>query len=439
MCNQLYALWLSNIIGKRSKFMAELIPVEDALKIVLDNVNETPVNEVHMLDALGCPVAEDLFSDTDINAFDDTAMDGFAVRARDIAGASKDNPVELKIMDVIGAGYVYNGTIGKGEAVRIMTGAAMADGTDTVVKIEDVTVTGKGEKGDTVVITKPQEFGVNVRKAGEEAKKGDKVFNQGDVINAAGVGLLSTTGNFKLKIHKQPKVAVISIGSELVDSSEVPPFGMRRDSNRYTLSAMALEAGGDVTLYPIVSDDPEAIEKIYRDAKENSDIVVSSGGACGGDFDYITKVITDLSDVKFEAVNMKPGKAQTFGVCADGTLLFGLSGNPAACATGFEMLVRPAIRKMLGFKDLERPHVEAILGADFKKKGTRRNLLRGKLSLGADGEYVATPLKSQSSGLIGETAKSDCLIVIPEDFTGVMEKGTKVDCIRTDVTEGTVL
>lgn len=409
--------------------MPTLIPVESAQEQVLQNVKEMPVEEVCLLDALGRVVARDLVSDTDINGFADASMDGFALKAEDIASASEESPVALKIVDVVGAGYLYKGVLQNGEAVRIMTGAAMPEGSDTNVKIEVVEVSGEGLTGDTVIFKEPAKAGSNVRPQGEEAKAGDKVFSKGDEVNAAGVGLLATTGNTSVPVFSRPRVGVLSIGSELVDSSTVPPMGMKRDSNRYTLAAMAREAGADVTMYPIVADEPDAIREAYAKAVAENDFVVSSGGACGGDFDYVAEVIGSLGDVKFEFVNMRPGKAQAFGVAENGTLMFGLSGNPAACVTGFEILVRPALRKAQGHRVLYRETVKATL-TEFKgkKKETRRFYMRGLLERQEDGGYAVTPLKKQSSALIGSTRACNCFLVIPEGGAQI-EPGSQVECL----------
>ncbi len=417
--------------------MSDLIPVEDAISKVLENVKEMPVEKVFVIDAIGRAAAEDLYSDIDINMFDDAAMDGYAIIGADVASASPEHPVELDVVDVIGAGYLHEGTLQRGKAIKIMTGAAMPAGSDTNVKIEDVEITGNGDTGDKVIFKSPYKIGANVRKAGEEAKAGQLVFTKGDVINPAGAGLLATTGNVEVAVHKRPVVGIISIGTELVDSTEVPPMGKKRDSNKYTLAAMAKDAGAEVKLYPIVNDEPDAIRDEYTRAVSECDYVVSSGGACGGDFDYISQVITLLGDIKFEYVNMRPGKAQTFGVAKDGTLMFGLSGNPAASATGFEILVRPALLKAQGYKTLSRTTVTAKLAADVKKKEPRRFLLRGTLSKKEDGSYIATPLSRQSSALIGATSQSNCLIVLPEGGKPGVE-GMDVECIRIDIPEGTV-
>ncbi len=416
--------------------MSTLIAVEDAIAKVLESVRETPVEEVFVIDAIGRAVAEDLHSDIDINMFDDAAMDGYAIIGADVADASEDNPVELDVIDVVGAGYLHEGTLESGKAVKIMTGAAMPAGADTNVKIEDVEITGNGDTGDKVIFHAPYKVGANVRKAGEEAKAGQLVFEKGSVINPAGAGLLATTGHVQVPVHKRPVVGIISIGSELVDSTEVPPMGKRRDSNKYTLASMARDAGAEVRLYPIAADKFEEIRDEYTKAAAECDLVVSSGGACGGDFDYITQVITSLAEVKFEYVNMKPGKAQTFGVASDGTLLFGLSGNPAASATGFEILIRPALLKMQGHRNLVRPRVIARLDSNVKRKqDSRRFLLRGTVTRGDDGVYVASPSSRQSSAIIGTTSTSNCFIVIPEG-TEPGTEGMEVECIRIDMPEG---
>lgn len=418
--------------------MSKLIAVEEAQALVLESTRLMPVETVEMLDAPGRVVAEDLTSDVDINGFDDAAMDGFAIKAADIAEASSDNPIELKIVDVVGAGALYDGELQHGEAVRIMTGAAMPAGADSNIKIEDVTVTGEGVTGDTVAFTIPAKEGTNVRKAGEEAKAGEKVLAAGSLVNAACVGLLASTGNTTVPVYGRPRVGILSIGTELVDSSTVPGFGMKRDSNRHTLAAMARDAGAEVILYSIVPDIPDAIEAAYRKAIDECDYVVSSGGACGGDFDYITQIITSLADIKFEYVNMKPGKAQTFGVTSDGKLLFGLSGNPAASATGFEILVRPSLLKSQGRKDLFRPVVKAALQKGPRKMVKRRQLLRGLVKADGKGGYTAQPLDKQSSALIGATSQSNCYIVISEG-EGKVENGMEVECIRIDIPEGSAI
>ena len=415
--------------------MPKLTPLEDALAIVLDCAPAMPVEEIDVMDALGRVVARDLVSDIDINGFADAAMDGFAIKGDDIAAASEEAPVSLKIVDVVGAGHLYNGVLQSGEAVRIMTGAAMPEGSDTNVKIEVTEVTGDGLTGENVLFRAPVKVGTNVRQPGEEALAGQTVFTAGSVVNAAGIGLLASTGNVRVPVFARPKVGIISIGTELVDSSTVPPMGMKRDSNRYTLAAMAKEAGADVTMYPIVADEPEAIAEAYRKAAAENDCVVSSGGACGGDFDYVSQIIDSLGEVRFEYVNLRPGKAQTFGVAPDGTLMFGLSGNPAACATGFEVLVRPALRKAQGFTQLARPVVRATLTESVRTKDTRRYMMRGTVEALPEGGYRVTPLKKQSSAVIGSTSRANCFIVLREGCSP-FDEGTEVECLRVDLPEG---
>lgn len=419
--------------------MQNRIPLEDARKIVLENTETMPVEKVPLLDALDRVVAEDLRSDIDVNAFDDAAMDGFAIIAADTADATASNPTRLEIVGVIGAGAIYDGVLQPGEAVRIMTGAAMPKGADTNVMIEKVKTTGDGGIGEKLIIDAPQEAGNNVRKAGEEARAGEVVLAAGSKLTAAGVGLLATTGNFEVPVYKQPIVGIISIGTELVEPQKLPANGMRRDSNRYTIAAMALDAGAEARLYPIIPDEPQTIRDVYERAIDECDYVVSTGGACEGDFDYIGQIASELGDVKFNFVNMRPGKAQTFAVMPNGTLLFGLSGNPAASATGFELLTRPSLRKAQGYRNLGRMYVEAELAGDKAcKRKPRRFFMRGTLSKGENGGYIATPMRKQSSQLIGETAKSNCFIDIPEG-KGTIELGETVKCMRLDVEEGTAV
>ena len=397
--------------------MPEMISLEEARALVLSHAAPLPVETVPVLEAVGRVAAADLKSDIDISPFAHSAMDGFAVRAAELAEASQEAPVELDVVAEIAAGDVFEGSIEAGQCVRIMTGAPMPDDADSVVKYEIVdVVTGDGKPGSRVAFSAPTAVRSNVREAGEEAKAGETVVSKGEVIGSAGVGFLAGCGIVEVPTHRRPRVAVISIGSELVDPTVVPTPGKIRNSNSYALAACAQAAGAVPVILPIVEDTKEAL-----------------AGASNGDFDFIKPVVSELGELLMTTVNIRPGKAQTFGIVR-GTPVFGLPGNPAAAYVGFEMIIRPALRKMQGYAHFERPSVMAKLSRDVKKKDPRRIFLRGTLYKNDEGEYVVAPAKNQSSGLFGVIQRSNCMAILPEGLDS-RTAGSLVQCVLLDVSE----
>ncbi len=414
-----------------------MIMVEDAQRIILDAVKPTETVQVDLLQAVGRVVAEDLTSDVDIAPFDNTAMDGFACRSSDVAASSPETPVSLRIVSHIGAGSTYGKTLLPGESVRIMTGAPIPAGADCVEKIENVTFTGEGEVGDEVLLAHPLSMGENVRKAGEEVRRGGLVINAGETLTPAGVGILASAGHSMVPTYRRPRVGIIATGSELVEVTEMPGPGKIRNSNSYTLASYVIAAGCEPVVYPIAPDDQDGIEGALGHAIGECDFVLSSGGASGGDYDYITQAAATLGTVHFKYVNMRPGKSQTFAVIDDVPYV-GLAGNPAAAAIGFEILVRRALLKMQGHTQLAHPMQSALLEKAVVKHDGRRNYMRGHIKRNEAGQLVAAPASKQSSALLGSLHHGNCLIVIPEgDVT--YPAGTPIMCLRIDIPEGTVL
>lgn len=416
----------------------QMISVEEARDVVLSHVDPLPAERVPLLDALGRVAAVPCASDMDVAPFAHSAMDGFALKASQIAGASEDAPVHLKVIAEIGAGSVYEGPIAEGECVRIMTGAELPEAADSVVKYEVVgVVSGDGKPGSVVSFTEACPVGSNVRAAGEEARAGDVVLQVGDVIGAAGMGCLASCGITEVDVYRRPKVAVMATGSELVPPTQVPGPGHIRESNSQAMAACVLEAGGVPLVMPIVPDTYDDLHHAVVEAAKDADFVITTGGAANGDFDFIKQVVADAGEVFMTQVNMRPGKAQTFGK-VDGTPVFGLPGNPAAAYCGFQMLIRPALRKMQGFRALDFPRITARLTQDVKKKDPRRILLRSTYVKAADGTYEVTPAKNQSSGLFGVIQRSNCMAVMPEGLTPA-QAGDEVECIIMGVPEETIL
>ena len=416
----------------------EMISLEDARELGLDHVERLEVEEVGILDVIGRVAAEDLSSDIDIAPFAHSAMDGFALRVEQLAGADEGNPVELDVIAEIPAGAWFDGSIGEGQCVRIMTGAPLPADADSVVKYEIVDIlSGDGRIGSRVAFTKPASTGDNVRAAGEEAKAGEVIVSAGEVIRSAGVGFLAGCGVTRVKTYRRPRVAIIATGSELVAPTEVPTKGKIRNSNSYALAACAIDAGALPTVLPIAADDLEGLKAAVMAATADHDFVITSGGAANGDYDFIKKVVDSAGELLMTTVNMRPGKAQTFGI-VNGTPVFGLPGNPAAAYLGFEMIIRPALRKMQGYSHFERPHVQAKLMLATKKKDPRRIFDRATLTKNAVGEYEVMPAKNQSSGLFGPIQRSNCFIVLPEGPNSC-EVGDVMDCVLLDIPEEVVL
>lgn len=418
-----------------------MIELEEAQQIVLGAVEPTEVEEVEAWRAVGRPLARDVATDTDLSPFANSAMDGYALLAADLEGASDAAPVTLDVVGHEAAGHVFEGTVGKGQAVRIMTGAPVPEGADAVVKYEVVEVEGgdgSGNEGCRAVFRAPARPGDNIREAGLEAKRGEAVMRAGEAVTAAGAGLLASAGCLMAPVHRAPRVSVLSIGSELVAPDREPARGQIRDSNSSAIMASALAAGAAPEFHGIVPDDPEAISEAVHKALRQADFVVTSGGASAGDYDFLRHLVSTEGELLFDRISLKPGKAITFGI-VDGVPVLALSGNPAAAFVGFEMLARPAIRKMLGHTELTRPVQLARIGVKVKKRQARRFYNRARV--GRDektGELVVEQAPTQNSALLGDLHRGNALLMVPDGLEGY-EAGDLVPCVRYDIEEGTVL
>jgi len=411
-----------------------MISLEEARSLVLSKVSVLSTEKVPLLEVAGRVSAEPLASDIDVAPFANSAMDGFALYAADIAEASEEAPATLKVVAEIAAGESFEAPVEHGQCVRIMTGAPIPGTLDAVVKYEVVeAVEGDGKTGSRVAFTAPARLKDNIREAGEEARAGEVVVEAGEVISNAGIGFLAGCGAVEVSTYRRPRVAVIAVGSELVDIAEVPARGKIRNSNSYALAACVQAAGGLPTIQPIVDDSPDALGAAIGEAVRDFDFVITSGGASNGDFDFVKPVVSQLGELLMTSVNIRPGKAQTFGL-VEGVPVFGLPGNPAAAYVGFEMIIRPALRKMQGYTHFERPLLKARLSRDVKKKDPRRIFLRATLYKDDQGEYVVAPAKNQSSGLFGVIQRSNAMVVLPEGL-GAHTAGTTVECVLLDVAE----
>lgn len=410
-----------------------MITVEEAIQQVLSRIAVLPAERVSLLESLGRVLAEDVVSDIDVSPFDNSAMDGYAVQHADVANASAENPVTLRVVEHIPAGVAPQVAIRAGEASRIMTGAPMPEGATAIVMVE-YTRSGEagGSTGGTVEILAPAKAGDHIRARAEEVRAGDAVLLKCETVGPASIGLAASVGHASLLVYRRPRVAIVSTGDELVDVTEKPGPGKIRNSNSYSLAAQVLDAGAEPHVLGVARDTEESTRALLSRAPE-FDLMVTTGGVSMGDFDVVKTVLADLGELDFWKVAMRPGAPQTFGTIG-GTPFFGLPGNPTSTMVGFELFVRPAIRKMAGFSSLARPRVLATLAHDTKKKADRRYFLRGRLTRTGDG-YSASISGNQSSALLTAMHRGNCLISLPEGVDFV-PAGESVLCIRLDMEEG---
>jgi molybdopterin molybdotransferase len=412
-----------------------VISVEEAQEQVLARIGRLEPTPVTALEALGCVLACDVVSDVDVAPFDNSAMDGYAVRAVDTQMAREDNPAILRVVDHIAAGAMPRATVGRGEASRIMTGAPVPGGADAIVMVENTTsLDGGGSTGGTVAIAKPARVGDHIRLKGEDVRVGDTVMSAGEIVTPAGVGLLAAVGMVEVQVYRPPNVAIVSTGDELVDIATKPGPGMIRNSNSWSLAAQVEAAGGIPHMLGIARDNEADTRALLSRAKD-FDLMVTTGGVSMGDFDVVKEVLEEIGQMDFWKVAMRPGAPQTYGTIG-GTPFFGLPGNPTSTMVGFELFVRPSIRRMRGFADLFRPRTQAILGEDVHKKADRRYFMRGRLVRGSDGIYKVTLSGAQSSAMLTAMHRANCLISLPDEES-MIAAGTEVTCIRLDMEEGT--
>ena len=391
------------------------LPVARARELILSLVE--PVAERQQLfirQALDRVLAEDVISPIDVPAHDNSAMDGFALRHADLAA---DGPTRLKILGTAYAGRAFEGKVSPGGTVRIMTGAILPDGADTVAIQEDCKV-----EGDVVVVPPGQILGRNTRMRGEDLAAGKPALARGKRLRPAELGILASLGVAELKVHRRLRVALFSTGDELCSIGSVPRPGEVYDSNRYTLWGMLTRLGCEVLDMGVVKDDPAALEAALREAAAGADAVITSGGVSVGEADFIRDLMTRLGEVAFWKIAMKPGRPMAFGRIGEGkqsAWLFGLPGNPVAVMVTFYQFVRPALLKLSGVApDAEFPMFPARCSEALKKGRGRTEFQRGVLFRDGDG-WCVRPVGAQGSGILRSMSDADCFIVLEPDRTGV--------------------
>lgn len=399
--------------------MAGLTPLEDALRTVLEATTPLGMEKVSLLETLGRVLGEDIVAERDNPPWDNSAMDGFAVRHADIAQEQAiAKTVELTVIEDVPAGKMPTKTVGSGQAIRIMTGAPVPKGADTVLKVEDTESTPT-----TVRVFKAEPRGANIRPQGEDVRRGERIIAQGTPIRPGEAGMLAILAKSFVRVYQQPRVAILSTGDELADLDERFSDEKIINSNSYGIAAAVREAGGIPLLLGIARDTPEELkDKIAHGL--NADILVLSGGVSMGDYDFTKAVFKELgADMNFWKLAIRPGQPLAFGKIR-GKLAFGLPGNPVSSMVTFEQLVRPAMLKLGGHRTYRRPMVQAVFQETFTKRTDRRHFLRGVLTQ-EQGEFRVRTTGDQGSGILTSMVKANCLIDIPTE-TERVEPGQSV-------------
>ncbi|VAX32737.1 Molybdopterin molybdenumtransferase [hydrothermal vent metagenome] len=395
-----------------------MISVEEAQKIILNEIQEMPPEKVLLSDSLGRTLAEEIYSPLDHPPWDTSAMDGYAIHFSDTATASPENPSHLRVVETIPAGALPKKRVKPGEAAKIMTGAPMPSGANAVVKVED---TSGGHQ--EVQIFRPSEDGEYIRHKGEAIRKNDPVLKKGMLIRSAEIAMMASIGKSVVPVFQGPRIAILSTGDELADLDE--PLGRDKilNSNGYGLAAQVSEAGGLPINLGIAKDDKTHLEEKISSGL-SADFLIISGGVSMGDYDFVIEVLEKLGvTMHLWKVAMKPGKPVAFGT-KDGRPVFGLPGNPVSSMVTFEQFVRPAILKTSGRTQISRPLITATLQEDIHKRPGRRQFLRAILSL-ENGIYQVRSTGAQGSAVLMSLVKANALMILPEEGD-LIKAGTKI-------------
>ena len=395
-----------------------MLSVKEARQQMLNTIPVLPTEKREILSCANYVLAEALHAEENIPPFDNSAMDGYAVRAEDVQNASEAKPAVLSVVETIAAGYAPTQQVAAGQASRIMTGAMMPEGADAVV-MQEVTQ----RDGDTVKIFESIDKTGNVRFTGESVATGQQVMETGKYLRPPEISMLASLNRPEVTVYRKPTVAIVSTGDELLLLGAPLEPGKIRESNRYGLHAQVEEAGGIPIDMGIAPDDEAEIERIFRAALAKSDALITSGGVSVGEHDFVKSVLERLGEVNFWRVAMKPGKPQAYGI-SDGKPIFGLPGNPVSSLVVFELFVRPALLKMAGRTELLRPTFKATLAESITNRDGRVNYMRAILKE-SDGQYTAETTGPQGSGILHSLVLANGLITIPSGVT--LQAGETVD------------
>ncbi|HXM56324.1 MAG TPA: gephyrin-like molybdotransferase Glp [Candidatus Dormibacteraeota bacterium] len=392
-----------------------LVDAAEAAELVLARTPVLPAETVRIADAPGRVLAQDVVAPIDLPAFPASAVDGYAIRSADGGG-------RLRVVGESAAGRPFTGELPTGAAARILTGGVLPAGADTVVMVEDV------EQGpDWVVVPEGYPAGRNYHQPGDDLRRGDPLARAGQPLGGAELGLAAAVGLPELRVHRRPRVALMSTGDELVEVGTTPGPGQITDSNRWALLAALREAGADVTLLGVAPDRPEPLRALVEEALHGHDALVTSGGVSVGTHDLVKPLLESLGEVHLGRVRLRPGKPFTFATLPGGRLAFGLPGFPVSSLVTFEVFVRPALRRMQGYAAVQRPTLPVRLGYEARSSADRTEYQRVTL-VRDGGELVARSPGSQSSSRLLSLAGAHALVRVPPGDGG-LASGSLVDAI----------
>jgi len=406
--------------------MADLLPVPDLVARVVEAVEPLPAFPQPLMDAMGLAIAEDVVAPISLPSFDNSAMDGYAVVAADLEGASQESPVTLPVVGEIGAGRADIMALSPGSAVKIMTGAPIPAGADAVVPYE---LTDRGLA--RVEVRQAPRTGQHIRPVGDDIHEGDVLVEEGTVLGPRHLGLLASVGRATVRTRPRPRVVVISTGSELREPGQSLGRDSIYDGNSYLLAAAARAAGAIAYRVGVVPDDPHVFTETLADQLVRADLVVTSGGVSEGDFDVVKEALSPHGSMWFGKVAMQPGKPQGFGTIGeDETPIFTLPGNPVSAYVSFETFVLPAIRRMMGRTPYSRPTTRARLTHGLSSPSGRQQMVRASYDVDQGGPFVS-PVGGHGSHLIGDLAHANALIVVPPETTS-LQAGEMVRVLKLD-------
>ena len=406
--------------------------VEEARDDLLRSFGPLPAESVALSASLGRVVAADLQADIDVPPFANSAMDGYAVRGADVERASTDRPVTLRIVGEVPAGGTTTAQVEPGTAIRIMTGAPLPGGADTIVQFEETDEARPDmlRQQDRVRIFTAVPVGASVRAAGEDITAGALIVPRGTLIGAAEIGVLATIGAAQVPVYRRPRVAILATGDELVDVDQRPGPGQIRNANGYANAAQVREAGGEPLQLPITRDtEAELHARIDEALAWGADLFLTSGGVSVGDYDVVKNVLTQRGQMSFWRVKMKPGKPVVFG-SIEGVPLLGLPGNPVSAMVVFELFGRPALLKMQGRAGWQRPTIQAIFTGTLRDRAERRQYVRVRIEQ-RDGTFLAHLTGEQGSGVLTSMMLADGLMIVPEGMSEVTA-GTRLPVLMLD-------
>ena len=403
------------------------MPVAQARKYIRDYLSPVATKEcVPLRNSLGRVLAEDILSPCDVPNHDNSAMDGYAFNADDLQPAGE---TRLKMIGTAFAGKAYDGQVASGQCVRIMTGAVMPRGADTIVVQERVTV-----DGDQIGFVDGPKRGMNMRYAGEDLKLGQTVLPAGHLMRPADLGLIASLGFGEVKVYRRLRVAFFSTGDELASIGQTLESGQVYDSNRYTLYGMLTRLGVEVIDMGVVRDDPQLLEEALIEASHCADVILTSGGVSVGEADFMKQLLEKLGQVVFWKIAMKPGRPLAYGKVGNAHY-FGLPGNPVSVMVTFYQFVREAMLVLMGQPaPAPAPLLNAICTDDIKKFTGRTEFQRGRLFVDSDGAWKVTPTGAQGSGILRSMSEANCFIVLDETVGNVAPGAT----VQVQVLEGIV-